>query len=201
MKPSVAILYAGSLFGLVLAAAACLPGGIIREGGYANHVQLIPTATRTRGAGYRIICQDQDEIKRRTALKKRRDLEIRTARKEGGKPPPALDLSGLNPPYRLVSPVAYRGECDQQGQHSVFYLFHFVRVTPPLDPERAISEAVQRFEGDTMVGIHAWHETHYYSIIGVARVFKVRGAVIKFNSPTDTEQKEKSSDPAAGGRR
>lgn len=180
------VFLSGLLF-LAGTAGACLPGGVVREGGYADHLQLIPAATQTHGATYKVICYDQAEIKRRKALKERNELEIRSAREAGKTPPEPLDLSTLNPPFRLVEPAAYRGECDQQGQHSVFYLFHFARVTPPLDPERAITEAVQRLEGDTMVGIRAWHETHYYSILGMARVYKVRGTVVKFDTPASEE--------------
>jgi hypothetical protein len=184
---------------LFLGCLACVPGGVVREGGYADQVMLIPAATRTRGAKYRVVCRDEEETKRRDALIKRRDLEIRTAQEAGQTPPPPLDFSGENPPFRLVAPETYRGECDETGEHSAFYLFHFSRVTPPIDPERAIGTAVQRLEGDTMIGIRAWHETHYYSILGVARVFKVRGTVIKFDAPA--EEPPTPPAPAPGGRR
>ncbi len=185
---------------LLLSFLACLPGGVVREGGYADQVMLIPAATRTRGAKYRVVCRDAEEIKRREALVKRRELEIRTAQEAGQTPPPPLDFSGENPPIRLVAPETYLGECDETGEHSAFYLFHFSRVTPPIDPERAISTAVQRLEGDTMIGIRAWHETHYYSILGAARVFKVRGTVIKFDAPEAAEETAPPA-PARGGQR
>lgn len=173
--------------GILVLCASCVPGGIVREGGLTDNVMLIPTATRTRGAGYRVVCPDEQEVARRNALKERRELDIRTAKQNGEQPPPPLDFSNLNPPFRLVEPAVYQGQCDRTGQHSAFYLFNLVRVTPPLDPERAITTAVQEVEGDTMIGMRAWHETHYYSLLGSARVFKVKGTVVKFRSPADAE--------------
>ena len=103
---------------------------------------------------------------------------------------PAASDSGqvLGPPVTYLPAAQYRGGCEQEGQHSVFYLFNVFPVSPPLNPEYAISVAVQRLEGDTMINIRAWHETHYYSAMGRVSVFKVRGDVIRYLTPK--EQRE-----------
>ena len=80
-----------------------------------------------------------------------------------------------------MSPAQYRGGCEEDGETSRFFLFHLWPVTPPLDPAYAMGVPVQELEGDTMINIRSWHETHYYSILGHARVFHVRGDVIRFN--------------------
>lgn len=110
--------------------------------------------------------------------------------KDPGKPaaeerPGKKEPSGqvLGPPIRFVSPQDYQGGCEQEGEHSVFFLLNLFPVTPPLNPEYAISTAVQRLEGDTMVKIRIWHEVHYYSLLGRVSVLKVRGDVIRFDTP------------------
>jgi hypothetical protein len=158
-----------------LALFSCTPGGIIDKGGYRDQAGFIPAATRTRGAPYKIVCYDDAEARRREALPA--DAE---------KPP--------GPPVRYVAAAEWFGGCEEEGESSVFLLFNMFPVTPPISPEYAVATAVQRLEGDTMIGIRTWHETHYYSILGRVSVFKVKGRVIKFLS--ETEQEEMRRGPA-----
>ncbi|MCR9143677.1 MAG: hypothetical protein NXI24_15625 [bacterium] len=150
-------------FALLLACAACVPGGIVTKGGVSGQAAIYPAITRTRGADYDILCFDQTEAKRREALDEQ-------------------ERRSLGPPVRLTPAENYRGGCEVEGESSVFLLFNIWPATRPLDVEYAISTAVQRLEGDTMIRIHAWHETHYYSLLGRARVFKVRGDVIRYRA-------------------
>ncbi len=149
------------LLGLVLV-AGCFPGGIAMEGGFVDHAGWVPEATLTNNASYQVVCPDPDEVKRRKKLK------------EEGLPIPG------EPPVRYVKPEQYEGGCEQTASSSVYYLFHLFPATPPMDAHYALGLAVQKLEGDTMIDIKTWHETHYYSILGHVRVFKVKGTVIRF---------------------
>lgn len=146
----------------------CFTGSLgFSEGGRTTGSRIEPSATFTRGATYKIICPDQEELKRREKLVD-----------EGE------DISNLPPATLLVDPENYDGKsCKYEGMSSVFFLFNFVPVTPPLNPSYAISTAVQKVEGDTMIHMHSWNEIHYYGILGRVAVFKVRGDIVRFESP------------------
>lgn len=132
------------------------------EGGYSDHAGLLAEATLTNNAPYNVLCPDQEEIERREKLAQ-----------EGKEIP-------REPAVRIVSPAKYEGGCEQEASSSVYYLFHMFPATPPMDAQYALGLAVQKLEGDTMVNIRTWHETHYYSLLGHVRVFKVKGDVIRF---------------------
>ncbi len=161
------------LFALIALLGACTPGGIIDRGGFRDQGGIIPQATRTHGAPYQILCYDPAEQKRRDALP------------EGAERPPG-------PPVTLKDPADYKGGCEEEGESSTFFLFNMFPVTPPLNPEYAIGTAVQKLEGDTMIAMRTWHETHYYSILGRVSVFKVRGLVIKFAQDSKVSEAAKS---------
>lgn len=141
---------------------SCAPAGIIDKGGFTDHAGIRAEATQTRSAPYNVICPDKEEIKRREELPE--------------------DEVPNEPAIRLVSPGAYNGGCEVTGEASQYYLFHLWPVTGKIDPQYAIATAVQSVEGDTMIRIRTWHESHGYSILGHARVFKARGDVIRFES-------------------
>ncbi|MCB1165865.1 MAG: hypothetical protein KDK33_06915 [Leptospiraceae bacterium] len=145
------------------ALAGCFPGGFFEKGGFVDHGGWIPAATLTHNAPYRYVCPDEKEILRREELLK-----------EGKQLPGEA-------PVLLIPPNEYHGQCPQEASTSVFYLFHLFPATPPMDPHYAMGLAVQKVEGDTMINIKTWHETHYYSILGHARVFYVKGDVIRFD--------------------
>ena len=158
-----------------LTGMACFPGGLVGTGGFRDGVSIVPSATRTRGADYQIVCWDHAEERRRE------NAGIRT-RKKGEK------ASGkvLGPPVRYLDRSKYRGQCTQEGEHSVFFLLNIFPATTTLSPDYAIGLAVQKLEGDTMINLRFWHETHYFSILGRSEVLKVRGDVIRFkNRGTD----------------
>ena len=194
----------------------CVPGGLTKEGGYANHALIIPSATMTRGASYKIVCYDETEALRRkkaeiknkeksstenpetkkTEKKLTPESKTEKEKSDSSKKDPSKRSSKksgqvLGPPVKYIIPEKYRGGCEEESQHSVFYLFNLIPVTPPLNPEYAISTAVQRLEGDTMINIRAWHETHYYSLLGRVSVFKIRGDVIRFSLPQNSKVKKK----------
>lgn len=150
---------------VVLLAPGCHPGGgFFQKGGFVDEVQLLPEATRTGETSYSIVCRDREEIKRREAMVER------------GETPPT------NPPLILIAPAEYKGGCEEDGETSRFYLLHLWPVTAPLDPSYALGRPVQELEGDTMIHVRAWHETHYWSVLGHVRLYHVRGDVIRFHT-------------------
>ena len=171
---------------LALTGAACLPGGIIQKGGHATDVRVYTAATLTRGANYEVVCWDEAEANRRKNEKKAAEERAKKGEEEKKKE------SGveLGPPVKYVKREDYKGGCEQEGEHSMFFLFNLIPATAPLNPEYALSQAVQRLEGDTMVNIRAWHEVHYYSVLGRVSVFKVRGDVIRFILPGGDKKEE-----------
>ncbi len=133
-----------------------MAGGIVEKGGSTDHVMLLPSATMIRGAPYEILCYDAS----------------RRADGEGEE--------SSAPPVRAVPLEEYEGGCEEVGESSTFFLFNLFPVTPRLDMEYAMAVAIQKLEGDSMVNIRAWHETHYYSLLGRVSVLKVKGDVIRF---------------------
>ena len=149
------------LLAVLLALPACVAGGISDRGGPSDRPAIHHAATLTYGAPYKVVCIDEAEVLRRESL-------------------PEEELRTLGPPVRYVAMLEYQGGCEREGQTSVFFLFNMWPVTDPLNPQYAIAQAVQPLEGDSMVGMHSWHETHYLSLLGRVAVWKVKGDVIVF---------------------
>ncbi len=149
--------------------SACVTGsGGFSKGGRIDDIFITPTATATHGAPYQIVCP-QTKKARVSML-----VAIFTPDE------PSEMEENKAPDVRYVNPEEYDGSCSVEGESSTFMLFNFIPATDPLNAEYAIAMAVQKLEGDTMINIRAWHEINYYSILGRAVVFKVRGDVIKF---------------------
>lgn len=179
--------------------SACLPGGIFNKGGIVNGAGVLSSATRLGHSDYDIVCYDQTE-----ALRREKERERALELEERGDTSAAAKISGevKGPPVRYVPAADYKGGCEEEGEHSMFFIFNIIPVTPPINPHYALSMAVQRLEGDTMINIRTWHETHYYSLLGRAVVYKVRGDVIRFrHEKTGADRKSDEKKPAAHGRK
>jgi hypothetical protein len=73
------------------------------------------------------------------------------------------------------------------NESSTFFFLGLFPVTKPLNIEYALSQAVQSVDdGDTIINIHVWHETHYYFPLGTVSVCKVEGDVISLKTNTTT---------------
>ncbi len=185
----------------------CFSGGLAQEGGPVSHPLLISSATLTRGTPYQIVCWDRQEVLRREKAGLQADGSKPDAPATGdnsdkkGTTPAGISGKVLGPPVKYRDAAGYRGGCEAEGRHSVFFLVGIFPVTPPLNPDYAISEAVQRLGGDTMINIRAWHETHYYSALGKVEVFKVRGDVIRFLTASRIVPEEKKKPERRRGRR
>jgi len=136
----------------------CLAGAFIDKGGHVDSMYLTNSATNVYRNNFYVICLKSDNQN----------------------PEEEMDISKK---IQYIPFEQYKGGCEQYGEVSQFYLFHLFPTSDSLDPEYAINTVVQKFEGDTMINIRGWHETHYYSLLGQVRVFKVKGDVIKFAIP------------------
>lgn len=165
----------------------CLPGGVIEPGGLVDGVSMVPSATFVRGAPYEIVCYDHQEAERR---EQQTSKSAPVANAPDDQQSYEEQATAQGPPVTYVPLNKYAGGCEEEGQSSTFFLFNMFPVTPILNPEYAIGTVVQRLEGDTMVNIRIWHETHYYSLLGRVSVFRIRGDVIKFLSPVEKEALE-----------
>jgi hypothetical protein len=174
-------------------------GGHFKKGGHVYGLGFLPAATITRGAPYKIVCYDKEKA----ALAAEKSDSEKPADAETEKPSadsssPATKASASTDPAPSAddqtfiyykTPAEYTGECDQEGESSQFFLFNMFPATRPISPDLAVSQAVQRLEGDTMINIRTWHELHYYTVLGRVSVFKVRGTVIKFLSAQEQSAK------------
>lgn len=140
----------------------CFSGGFIDKGGHVDNIYLFSQATNIYTNDYYIVCFKNNNVKKE-------ELEQES-----------FDITKY---IEYIPRSNYKGGCEQYGESSQFYLFHIFPVSGKIDPEYAISLPVQKVEGDTMINIRSWHETHYYSILGQVRVFKIKGDVIKFQIP------------------
>lgn len=156
----------------IAAGSHCMPGGIVTIGGRTDFATMQPAAAPVNESPYDIVCLDQAELKRREDLS---EDERRT----------------LNPPFTFVDPAEYDGGCEVDGQSSVFFLLNLWPVTPRLDPSYAIGTAIQAREGDNLIHLHTWRETHYYSLLGRAVVWRVRGDVIRYRDVNLRSRRER----------
>lgn len=136
----------------------CIAGGFTDKGGYVDNVHLYSSATNFSSKEFSVICFDSKKYEEDS-----NNLE--------------KDIIKY---IQYIPYNQYKGGCEQIGETSEFYLFHLFPASGKIDPEYAMTIPVQKLEGDTMINIRSWHETHYYSLLGKVRVFKVKGDVIKF---------------------
>ncbi len=88
---------------------------------------------------------------------------------------------GISSEATIVRDGSYEILGSAIGESSVFLFLGIFPMTPPLNTEYALSEAVQKIEGgQTLINLAIWHETHYYFPIGKVSVVKIEGDVIRF---------------------
>ncbi len=142
----------------------CFAGNVINKGGHIDNIQLYSTATNFFYNQFYVLCFDSKTYEKQNSTEK--------------------DITKF---IEYIPNTHYKGGCEQIGEVSEYYLFHLFPVSGKIDPEYAIATVVQKLEGDTMINIRTWHETHYYSLLGKVRVLKVKGDVIKFTLPKEAK--------------
>ncbi|MCB1175214.1 MAG: hypothetical protein KDK39_16685 [Leptospiraceae bacterium] len=145
----------------------CFFGGLVVKGGQSYAVQWQSEAAIMNAVAFDYICQN-------TVTSASPETE------SGNAGPAAEQVDAKVQPFRYISPAEYQNDCPVESQSSVFFLFNMLPVTPPLDVDYALSRAIQMREGDNVIDMQAWHEVHYYGIIGRVFVYRLRGHVIRY---------------------
>ncbi len=79
----------------------------------------------------------------------------------------------------IIRSEEYKTLGESEGESSTYYLLGLFPVTPPLNIDYAMSQAVQKIpNGSSMVNVRTWIESHYYFPVGKVLVLKVKGQVI-----------------------
>ena len=86
---------------------------------------------------------------------------------------------GLEPQARIIENTKYRILGDSEGQSSSFNLLWIIPVTPRIDYDRAVNEAIGNLRGDNLIEVQTWLERQYW-IVGMVEILHVKGKVIQY---------------------
>lgn len=85
----------------------------------------------------------------------------------------------IEPGAKVMRSSAYQVLGEAEGASSSFTLLGIFPVTSPLDPERAVDQAIRSLGGDNLIEVVYYSETKVY-IVGVVNVVRVTGKVIRY---------------------
>jgi len=85
----------------------------------------------------------------------------------------------IEPSSKVMRAADYQVLGEAEGTSSSFTLLGLFPVTPRLDPERAVDQAIRSLGGDNLVESVYYSETKVY-IVGVVKIVRVRGKVIRY---------------------
>lgn len=104
----------------------------------------------------------------------------------------SMGFNYIVPNATIVRSENYKVLGNSEGETSTFFFFGLFPVTNPLNIEYAISQAVQKIpEGDSMVNMIVWKETHNIFPLGSISVLKVKGDVVSFKVETPLFEDDK----------
>ncbi|WCL47690.1 hypothetical protein [Leptospira sp. GIMC2001] len=107
----------------------------------------------------------------------------------------------LTPSATIIRSSEYTKLTHSEGESSTLFLFGLFPVTNNLDIEYAMSQAVQKVpDGQSLIDIQYWHETHYYYPVGTVSVLKVQGMVVSLKRETEvieTDNRNKKTNTKA----
>ncbi|TGL60479.1 hypothetical protein [Leptospira sarikeiensis] len=76
-----------------------------------------------------------------------------------------------NTEYEVIETVS--------GETSQFFLFGAIPITPPLNPNLALSKAVSKAEaGTSIISLKQVHETRLYFPLGTVSVLRIEGLLV-----------------------
>lgn len=97
----------------------------------------------------------------------------------------------------IIRSEGYKILKTETGETSTFFLLGLIPMTNPVNIEYALSQAVQKVkDGDSIVNVTTWHETHYFYPLGTVSVTKIQGDVVSLkdtNAPLFEKPQKKSS--------
>lgn len=85
----------------------------------------------------------------------------------------------IEPSAKVMRASDYQVLGEAEGTSSSFTLLGIFQVTPSLDPERAVDQAIRSLGGDNLIECVYYTETKVY-IAGVVKVVHVKGKVIRY---------------------
>ncbi|MBN2157941.1 MAG: hypothetical protein JW807_01005 [Spirochaetes bacterium] len=88
-------------------------------------------------------------------------------------------VAGLEPHARLIEARNYRVLGEYEAKSSSFNLLWIIPVTPRIDYDRAVNEAVAAMRGDNLIDVRTWMERQFW-IVGMVEILHVKGKVIKY---------------------
>jgi hypothetical protein len=88
-------------------------------------------------------------------------------------------LTDISPQAKVIESGRYRVLGVSEGTSSSFNLLWFIPVTPRIDYDRAVNEAVAGMRGDNIIEVKTWIERQVW-IVGLVEILHVRGTVIQY---------------------
>jgi hypothetical protein len=88
-------------------------------------------------------------------------------------------LTGISQQAKVIENRQYRILGVSEGTSSSFNLLWFIPVTPRMNYEKAVNDAVAGMRGDNIIEIKTWVERQVW-IVGLIEILHVRGKVIQY---------------------
>jgi hypothetical protein len=88
-------------------------------------------------------------------------------------------VAGIESHAKVMEGNKYRILGEAEGTSSSFNLLWLLPVTPRIDYDRAVGEAIKSLRGDNLINVRTWHERQIW-IIGMVEILHVKGTVIQY---------------------
>lgn len=88
-------------------------------------------------------------------------------------------LTDVSQQARVLENRHYRVLGISEGTSSSFNLLWFIPVTPRMNYEKALNDAVAGMRGDNIIEVRTWVERQVW-IVGLVEIMHVRGKVIQY---------------------
>ncbi len=86
---------------------------------------------------------------------------------------------GIVPSTGETGSMEYEVIGEAAGSSSMFRLFWIIPVTPDMNYDEAVTEAVRSRGGDNLIDVTSWREHNVY-IVGIVDVIHIKGKVIRY---------------------
>ncbi len=88
-------------------------------------------------------------------------------------------VAGVESQAKKSEGMKYRILGEAEGSSSSFNLLWLLPVTPRIDYDRAVGEAISSLRGDNLINVRTWFERQIW-IIGMVEILHVKGTVIQY---------------------
>jgi hypothetical protein len=88
-------------------------------------------------------------------------------------------LTDISPQAKIIESDRYRVLGVSEGTSSSFNLLWIIPVTPRIDYDRAVNDAVAGLRGDNIIEVKTWIERQVW-IVGLVEILHVKGKVIQY---------------------